>query len=210
MRGTLLVLAAVAAMAAAPAQAQVGLTLNLFYNDVTDPNSGGTWEVAVLGPDVVGVNVVLDNIDNPTGVVTNPAGLGVVIDDPNNPGFAPVFSVGAAVFQVGYVQNPIGGLTPGVGSGGPVDPLGNPAWDGSDVVITGGTFSPGFTPEFTTAGINETQVSILSGSVAVSGTFVSIDGQPTPIVRSNFIPEPSSVALIGLAATVLATRRRRG
>ncbi|MEM9352613.1 MAG: PEP-CTERM sorting domain-containing protein [Planctomycetota bacterium] len=193
---------------AAPVMAQVGLTLNLFYNDVTDPNSGGDWELAVLGTDIVGVSAILDNIDNPTGIVTNPAGLGVVIDDPNNPGFAPVFSVGAAVFQIGYVQTPIGGFTPGVGSGGPVDPLGNPAWKGSDVVVTGGTFSPGFTPQFTTAGINSTEVNVLSGGSAVAASFAVIDGELSPVVRSNIIPEPSSVALVGFAAAALASRRR--
>lgn len=193
----------------AAAQAQVGLSLNLYYNNPFDLNSGGTWEVAVLGPDVVGAVVILDNIDNPTGVVTNPNDDGaVLIDDPNNPGFAPVFSVGSAIFQIGYGQDSTAGLTPGVGSGGPADPLGNPAWDGADVIVTGGTFSPGFTPEFTTAGINSTEVNIGTGPI-VSATFIVIDGEQTPVVRSNFVPEPNSVALAGLAAAVLGSRRRR-
>ncbi len=212
MKSTTLVLAAVAAMAAAPAQAQVGLTLNLFLNDVTNPNSGGTWELAVLGGDVVGLVAILTNIDDPTGIVTNPQGLGTLLENPfsafgTRSGI--VFDEGDGVFSIAFIQDVVAGLTPGVGFGGPADPLGNPAWDGSEVIITGGTFSPGMTPEFTSTGRNETEVNVLDGSFAIQGNFVSIGGQQTPVVRSNFIPEPSSVTLIGLAATVMATRRRR-
>ena len=110
MRTTSVAIAALClVVCAAAAMADVGVTLNLFYNDPTNPYSGGTWEVAVVSLDptesVVAVNAVLGGIDDPSGVVTVPSGLGDYVEHPSYPGYAPVFT-GSTGYQIGYVQLP--------------------------------------------------------------------------------------------------------
>ncbi len=177
------------ATVATSAMAQVGLSLNLTYTDPADPSEGGTWELVVLGTDVVGVSAILDGIDNPAGVATNVANEAeTLVDDPNNAGFAPSFSVGGGVYQVGYVQDNTAGLVGGVGAGGAADPLNNTNWDGAEVVVTGGTFG-GTRPSFVTAGINTTEINVLSGGNAVAGTFATIDGVLSPTVRGDGVAD---------------------
>lgn len=182
------------AVIASSAMADVGLSLNLRYTDPANEAAGGTWELAVLstaGEDVVGVSAILTGIDDPTGVITNPANDGeTVVDDPNNVGFAPVFSAGGGVYQVGYVQDNTAGLTAGVGTGGLADVLTNTNWDGSDIVITGGTFGA-TRPSFTTAGINTTEVNVGTGPNPTVATFATIDGVLSPTVRGDGVATDS-------------------
>ena len=199
-RALVCTLAVAIAVVASSAFAQVGLSLNLRYTDPNDTTAGGTWEVAVLGTDIVGVNVVLGGIDDPTGIAQmNDFGgtiTNLVIEQGAGATDAPVFSDGS-VYQIGWVQDPSCtgcSYVAGVGAGGANDVLTNSNWNGSEIVLTGGTFGA-TRPFFGTGSQGEvTSVNVLSGSDAVAATWATIDGVTSPTVRGD------SVSIDGLIA----------
>ena len=192
-RALVCTLAVAIAVVASSAFAQVGLSLNLRYNDPADTSAGGTWEVAVLGTDVVGVSVVLGGIDDPTGIAQMNDFSGTITNLVTAAGAgatdAPVFSDGS-VYQIGWVQDPscVGcSYVAGVGAGGAADVLTNGAWDGSEIVLTNGTFGA-TRPFFGTGSQGETtQVNVLSGSDAVPATWATVDGVVSPTVRGDSV-----------------------
>ncbi|MCH2118022.1 MAG: PEP-CTERM sorting domain-containing protein [Pirellulales bacterium] len=165
-----------------PARADVGLSLNLVFNNPASPSSGGTWELAVLSPageGVAGVLAVLGGIDDPSGQLTDPSGTHDLVG--SNPAFV---EESAGIYQVAYGQDfvaPVLGVGDPNGPFAATDHLGDPAWDGQTIVTTGGTFS-GTAPQWDPSGAQAaTQVNIFTGG----GSGAAAAAVATPVVRSN-------------------------
>ena len=183
-----LAIAAVLLLLTGPARANVGLSLNLVFNNPASPSSGGTWELAVLSPTgegVAGVLAVLGGIDDPSGQLTDPSGTHDLVG--SNPAFV---EESAGIYQVAYGQDfvaPVLGVGDPNGPFAATDHLGDPAWDGQTIVTTGGTFS-GTAPQWDPSGAQAaTQVNIFTGggSGAAAAAVATIGGSTTPVVRSN-------------------------
>ena len=184
----LVIVATVSLAMAMVARADVGLSLNLVFNNPANSSSGGTWQLAVLSPtgdNVAGVLAVLGGIDNPSGQLTDPSGTHDLVG--SNPAF---FEESAGIYQIAYGQDFVAAVL-GVGDpSGPfaaADPLGDPAWDGQTIVIDGGSFT-GAAPEFDPAGGQaETQINIFTGggTQGALAAVATIGGSITPVVRSN-------------------------
>ena len=189
----------------------ISLSLNLEFNTIGDPNSGGTW-TAVAKAEERGISaIVLSlvdsslNFDPNTGFLT-PAGFEVEssgtfglrleilqADDLSDP----TLDVGVigGTFPSTYVDDPdlvIFGANPDLGSftGG--------------VELATGSFDPGDIPEWIT-GADESDGNLFidaSGSVAAAdNVFVTV---------RHVIPEPASLALFSLAVVgCIVTARPR-
>ena len=79
------------------------------------------------------------------------------------------------------------------------------------MVLASGSFSPGYTPFFTTVANGETEVNVWLGDDydVYQGQLAAINGMQSPVVRSNLVPEPTAGSLLALGLVALGSRRRR-
>ena len=180
---------------APPAYAVVDISVNLRYTHPVCTEKGGTWEIVAKTDDPDGlaeIVAVIGNVDS-VGIYLNDS-LGAL---PIDPVLASVDDPSAGIYGrpgvvVTYQQDPNAPVF-GVGTGsGLTDVLCDPAWDGADCLVMGGTFGaerPFFgivagagtsthAAELDAAGPPHTFIPATLGQVVVRGDSVGMDGLP--------------------------------
>jgi len=190
--------------------AEISLSMNLDFNDPSDFNSGGDWTIVAKADErgIAGIVLELEdptlNFDPGTGFLT-PVGFEVE--------FSAVFGLRLEILQADNLSNPtldvgvIGGTYPSTYVDDPNLALygTNPdlgSFSGG-VELATGTFDPGDVPTWFDNGSDFSQGNLFDNGAAIIGSVVA-----DTTVR-YLVPEPSSVALLGLGIVVFAGGRRR-
>jgi len=162
----------------------LNVNLDLEFTDPGDMNSGGNWTVSALAGDF---------------------GLAGIVFDVLPANFAGNFLISDTIFEV-QVSQPIGG-----GMGFEIvagDDLSTPTLNvgvGTAVDLVTGTFDSGDVPALAIIGAN-----LFDSSNAAVADAVAVSGQSlTSSSTSNFVPEPTTLALLGIALISVATAARR-
>lgn len=168
--------------------ADVGLTLNLHYNDPRYPEEGGSWSVRVLstsGESISYARIAIGNVDTPgTRDLTDRS------DRFGEFGVRTQLNVtdhSDGVFEIEWGQDfEDPQLDVGLGFKDSRDSLANPHWNGSTRLF-GGTFSgdrPVFDPVETSLK-SEIRVFNTNATSETIAPFAIIDGVTTPTVRGD-------------------------
>ncbi len=203
--------AAMQAPAVAPA-ANVSLSLNLDFNTPGDSNSGGNWTIVGKADErgLAAANMYLANINFNAGGFLAPmqfeiqmfgtVGTAINIVEGDDPLTQQTLDVGVigGPFPSSYVDDP--GLVPF---------MGNPnlgSFTGG-VALATGTFNAGVVPAWTNQGSNVSDANVYA---LPNGAIPAIDANTQLTVR-HIVPEPATVALLGVVGTaiVAASRRRQ-
>jgi hypothetical protein len=152
----------------------IGLSLNLRYNDPADITEGGTWSLVGLTDDPYGitsVRAILNNVNSNPGDITFPNGLGAVDPVDIGSGPRPAVITNGSVLDLAFGQNLGGSVVTGIGKGAGspgdigLDPLYNADWSHASVLATG-TFSGSGIPSFSSLSGEFTSGRVLTSSLA--------------------------------------------
>jgi len=203
---------------AAQGQAEVNVSLNVFPTALINPNGGGDWTLVAKTDNpngIVAINALLQDVDNAYGPdssditdddITLSTDIGAInpIDQGGMNERPPYLILGSGATDLIYGQNlfdpsSVVTLVGTLATSDGLDPLGNAVWDDA-TIIAFGTYSSDV-PSFNGIDANELD--------QMSSPFSASMAVPTTSVVRVAVPEPASVALLLLACSPFAMRRRR-
>ena len=196
-------LVACSAVAASARAARVDLSLNVFPNNLSSPNLGGTWQLVAKTDSPFGISAISAFVANisTSGLMVEPD---IDADTFGGWPFGGVFSGHVNIIYAleHFITAPLVGVGTPLFSDGP-DPFGNPAWNGATKIVKG--LYPGPLPVFGTASPVKTGANVLASSAPNTA---ALGADVTTVVRVA-TPEPSTLVIAALPLVGLAARFRK-